>query len=144
MPEITFTERRPTYIAFTIAGNPSKNKRTRVGKGRLFNSREHEELVRDLDRAWGQPLITSGRWALSITSYMPRLRRLGAMRDLPLGDVDGPISGILDAIAPGPSVRKRLGVAGILDDDARVIRVGARKFYDHNPLVEVELWMVQP
>ena len=145
MPEIVFTERTLYVIAFTIAGVPSKNKRTRVGKGRVFNSHAHELLVRDLDRAWGAAAIFSGQWAVLINSFMPRLRRLGTAHDLPFGDVDAPISGILDAIAPGQSVRKRLRVNGILDDDARVIAVQAQKFYDRaNPRTEVTLRWVAP
>ena len=58
------------------------------------------------------------------------------------GDV--PISSILDALAPSKSVRRRLLVHGIFDDDARIISVAARKFIDKaRPRVEVTLKWVQ-
>ena len=148
MPSVTFDEVSPYRICFTVTGTVRKNARTRFsakgGKVRAHNSKEHEALVLAICRTWSRVSIASGQWHATIDSYWPRRRYLGTAHGLPLGDVDAPISCILDALAPTEATRRRLRVHGIFDDDARVISVAARKFLDKdNPRVEVTLKWVQ-
>jgi len=148
MPRVTFDEVSSYLISFTVTGTVRKNARTRFsakgGKVRAHNSKEHDALVLAICRTWSCAPITSGQWHATIDSYWSKRRYLGTAHDLPLGDVDAPISCILDALAPSKSTRQRLLVNGIFDDDARVISVAARKFVDKdNPRVEVTLKWVQ-
>ena len=148
MPDVTFDEVSLYRICFTVEGTVRKNARTRFtargGKVRAHNSKEHDALVRAVCRKWARVSITSGQWHATIDSYWPRRRHLGTSHELPLCDVDAPISSILDALAPSESVRRRLLVHGIFDDDARIISIAARKFIDKaRPRVEVTLKWVR-
>ena len=148
MPDVTFDEVGLYRIRFTVAGTVRKNARTRFtargGKVRAHNSKEHDALVLAVCRKWARVSIVSGQWHATIDSYWPSKRHIGTAHDLPLGDVDAPISSILDALAPSESVRRRLLVHGIFDDDARIISLAARKFLDKaRPRVEVTLKWVQ-
>lgn len=149
MPDVTFDEVSLYRICFTVEGTVRKNARTRFtargGKVRAHNSKEHDALVLAVCRKWARVSIVSGQWHATIDSYWPSKRHLGTAHELPLGDVDAPISSILDALAPSESVRRRLLVHGVFDDDARIISVAARKFIDKaRPRVEVTLKWVQP
>ena len=76
----------------------------------------------------------SGRWSVSITTWEEKLRHLDV--SVPLGDVDSVISIVLDGLQK----------IGLLDDDARIIEVMARKRYSLGtpPRVEIELWKDAP
>jgi len=78
--------------------------------------------------AYGEKYITRGAWKVTIAAYWPRQRHLDL--DLAMGDCDAPIKAILDA----------LEFAGVIDDDARIVEIEARKFWDkESPRVEVIL-----
>jgi Holliday junction resolvase RusA-like endonuclease len=106
-----------------IPGTPPRKNRRHilVGSGKFsrpINSPEFKAFALDLEVVWakaGHPKIHKGLWHLTLHAVWPRTRHL----DVPvaLGDVDAPISWVLDA----------LQVAGILDDDARVVELGATK-----------------
>lgn len=67
---------------------------------------------------------------VEIDSYWPRRRRLSGVDDLPMGDVDAPLKLTLDA----------LEASKIIDEDARVVEVRARKFLDRdNPRIEMRV-----
>jgi Holliday junction resolvase RusA-like endonuclease len=72
----------------------------------------------------------AGQVTVEIDSYWPRRRALPRSVDLALGDVDAPLKLTLDALEK----------AGVLDDDARVVEVRARKFIDKlNPRIEMRV-----
>jgi len=58
-----------------------------------------------------------GPLAVVIVSYWARQHRQGPAIGLPLGDVDAPVKGILDA----------LGEAGLFGDDAQVVQMHVEK-----------------
>lgn len=100
---------------------PRKNRRhLAVARphARLINSPEFRDFAKRLDAAWrsaGHPVVSSGRWRLLVESYWSRQRHLDV--DVADGDVDAPVSAVLDAMQE----------AGILDNDARVVELGAVK-----------------
>lgn len=100
---------------------PRKNRRhIAVAKPhvRLINSEEFTDFAQRLDAAWraaGHPVIRAGRWRLLVESFWSRQRHLDV--DVADGDVDAPLSAVLDAMQ----------MAGVLDNDARVIELGAVK-----------------
>lgn len=100
---------------------PRKNRRhLAVAKphARLVNTPEFRDFAERLDAAWrsaGHPVIRSGRWRLLVESYWSRQRHLDV--DVADGDVDAPVSAVLDAMQE----------AGVLDNDARVEELGAVK-----------------
>lgn len=68
-----------------------------------------------------------GPASVSVTQWWPEARHLDDV-DVALGDVDGPLKAILDGLQAG----------GVLDDDARVVEVHARKRVDRErPRVEI-------
>lgn len=100
---------------------PRKNRRhLAVAKphARLINTPEFTDFVKRLDAAWraaGHPVIRSGRWRILVESFWSRQRHLDV--DVADGDVDAPVSAVLDAMQE----------AGVLDNDARVEELGAVK-----------------
>jgi hypothetical protein len=111
-------------LSVTIAGVPPKKNRRHVlvggAKPRLINSGTFKGFAKDLRAAWDAadlPEIRSGVWQLEVHCVWPRQRHLDI--SFPLGDVDAPISSILDAAQ----------ICGILDDDVRVLKVSASKDY---------------
>ncbi len=115
----------PVSYRVEVLGTPvQKNARYRVvGKPRprMIHSDAFNTFARDLNIAWrraGHPVIRSGRWRVLIESVWPRQRHLDV--SFPLGDVDAPVSAVLDAMQ----------MAKILDDDARVAELGASKSYN--------------
>jgi Holliday junction resolvase RusA-like endonuclease len=72
----------------------------------------------------------AGQVSVEIDSYWPRQRALPRAIGLALGDVDAPLKLTLDALQQ----------ASVLDDDARVVEVRARKFIDKlNPRIEMRV-----
>lgn len=72
----------------------------------------------------------AGQVSVEIDSYWPRRRALPRAGELALGDVDAPLKLTIDA----------LQAASVLDDDARVVEVRARKFIDkQNPRIEMRV-----
>lgn len=100
---------------------PRKNRRHIVvakPHARMVNSPEFTDFAKRLDAAWraaGHPVINSGRWRLLVESFWPRQRHLDI--DVADGDVDAPLSCVLDAMQ----------VVKLLDNDARVVELGAVK-----------------
>lgn len=125
----------PTYMGpyiVEIPGTPPrKNRRHIVARGRLINSKEYKAFTLALHGAWnakGYPMIiASGLWSLSVHSIWPRTRHLDL--PVPLGDVDAPISWIMDALQN----------AGILDDDARIMSLQATKSQGPDPSTLITL-----
>lgn len=103
---------------------PAKNRRYRVvskPRPRMIHSKEFKDFVERLRAAWastGHPTITSGCWRILIHSIWSMQRHLDI--DVALGDVDAPISGVLDALQE----------IGALDNDARVVECAATKGHD--------------
>ena len=85
---------------------------------RLVNSQEFNDFAARLDAAWraaGHPVVRSGRWRLLVESRWARMRHLDV--DVADGDVDAPLSAVLDAMQE----------MKIVDNDARVVALGAVK-----------------
>ena len=128
-------------IRIVVPGpSPRKNARAIV-RGRHVKAKRTREWTKKLHSAWlrlrassDTPKINSGRWSVSITIYESRVRHLDVA--VPLGDVDSSITIVLDGLQD----------IGLLDDDARIIEVMARKRYSLGtpPRVEIELWQDAP
>ena len=73
----------------------------------------------------------SGPLVLSLREFWPRRHRQGPAVGLALGDVDGPLKGVLDALEDG----------GVFADDAQIVRLSCiEKHVDfRNPRIEVEV-----
>jgi len=119
----------------TLPGTPPRKNRRHllVGRGglaRTINSPEFKAFVLTIEAAWAKaqhPKIQSGLWRLNLHAVWPRTRHL----DIPTacGDVDAPISWVLDA----------LQAAGALDDDSRIVELGATKEKGPNPGLVITL-----
>lgn len=96
--------------------------------------REVVALVWDRERARnGLKPIRSGTWEVTLVAYWPTVRHLDV--DVPNGDSDAPLECAFDA----------LQFAGVIDDDARIVRHTAVKFHDaRNPRLEIELRECMP
>ncbi len=94
------------------------------------DSRHFREYVRELCKEQGLPKrIKFGAWGIEIIAYWPQLRHLD--QDFPLGDVDAPITPVMDALHKG---------AHLFDDDVRLGPLVADREYDpDNPRIEVVL-----
>jgi Holliday junction resolvase RusA-like endonuclease len=80
--------------------------------------------------AAAEAIASAGQVSVEIDSYWPRRRALPRAENLALGDVDAPLKLTIDA----------LEAASVLDDDARVVEVRARKFIDKlNPRIEMRV-----
>lgn len=74
--------------------------------------------------------FSSGPVCVTITLYWPRKRRKGPAAGLPLGDVDGPETAILNAIT----------ASGAWGDDGQVTKKHAVNRYDRtNPRIEIRI-----
>lgn len=106
-----------------VGAVPRKNRRHMIVGGekpRLINSKEFDAFAERLDAAWRaarHPVIRSGRWRLLVESSWGRQRHLDV--DVADGDVDAPLSCVLDAMQG----------KGLLDNDARVVELAAVKFH---------------
>lgn len=114
----------PTIASFRVMVRgqvPRKNRRHIIVLRpfpRLVNSPEFTDFAERLDAAWrsaGHPVVRSGRWRLLVESRWARTRHLDV--DVADGDVDAPLSAVLDAMQE----------MKILDNDARVVELGAVK-----------------
>lgn len=123
-----------------VLGEPvQKNARYRVvskPRPRMIHSQAFKAFVARLGEAWrsaGHPVINSGTWRILIHSVWSRQRHLDT--SVPLGDVDAPVSAVLDALQE----------IGVLDDDARVVEQAATKGHDPaRPRVIVTLEACEP
>lgn len=147
----------PVVIRFTVSGPvPRKNSRTRTRivapasarRGKLvdvtkcfvqyYPSADWKDWIDRLAAAIpANTKIEAGAWAIRIWTYNARIRHLD--EDLPEGDVDSPVSAILDGL------QSKNGGVGMLDDDARIVEECTTKHYDRdNPRVVIELTRVDP
>lgn len=115
----------PASFRVEVPGkNPRKNTRHSITKsGDVRNSDEFHDFVRRLHAAWsaaGHPVIRSGQWRLLLETGWPRKTTLACGLVVPFGDVDAPISVVLDALQK----------CGVLDDDARVLELASTKHHD--------------
>lgn len=113
----------PSFRVEVFGAPPRKNRRHVHGKGGPRNSPEFDDFVHRLRQAWaaaGHPVIRHGRWRLLIEAGWKRKTELDDGLVVPLGDVDAPVSAVLDALQH----------CGVLDDDARVFEQASTKFYD--------------
>jgi len=114
----------PSFRVEVPGTPPRKNRRHEVSaNGNVRNSDAFNDFVKRLRAAWaaaGHPVIRSGRWRLLLECGWPRKTELDDGLVVPFGDVDAPVSSVLDA----------LQVCGVLDDDARVFEQASTKFYD--------------
>ncbi|MBL9102140.1 MAG: hypothetical protein JNL82_14345 [Myxococcales bacterium] len=100
---------------------PRKNRRHAHGGhgGPVRNSSEYLAWCEQLARAWeaaSGPALAAGRWQLHVSALWPRRRDLGDVI-VPFGDIDAPISAVLDG----------LQLCGAIDDDVRVCRLTSDK-----------------
>lgn len=111
---------------------PSKKKGRKLSARVILSgdSRDFREFMRELCKEQGMPSkISYGKWAIEIITYWPELRHLDV--DFPHGDVDAPITPVLDALQRG---------AILFDDDVRLGPLVADRGYDpDNPRIEVLL-----
>lgn len=94
------------------------------------DSRHFRKYVCELCKEQGLNYhIDYGAWGVEIVAYWPRLRHLDL--EFPLGDIDAPITPVLDALQKG---------AHLFDDDVRIAPMAADRAYDSiNPRIEVTL-----
>lgn len=122
-------------IRIVIPGTTRKNRHHRLAKGRVILSAEARRFrdgVKLICAAEEIEPITTGEWVLTMVAFWPRIRHLDV--PVPFGDADAPVSAVLDA----------LEYAGVLDDDARIVEVHARKEHDpDNPRIFVQLERVE-
>lgn len=99
---------------------PRKNTRHGHGRGGFYNARTMVALIKAIKAAIppGTQPIAAGAWEARFAVYWPRMGRQPG-REFPFGDVDAPISAMLDAIQR----------AGLLDDDTRIMGLTATKFH---------------
>jgi Holliday junction resolvase RusA-like endonuclease len=116
----------PSRIAFIVDGPPPrKNERHEIvaprnGRPFLKNSAAFETFARKMANEWHKawsPKIRAGSWSITVLACWPRQRHLDV--SLPFGDVDAPVSAVLDA----------LEACGCIDDDVRFVKQVARKAY---------------
>jgi Holliday junction resolvase RusA-like endonuclease len=82
-----------------------------------------------------EEIARAGQISVEIDSYWPRRRGLPRAENLALGDVDAPLKLTIDALKE----------ASVIDDDARVIELRARKFIDKlNPRIEMRVRPAEP
>lgn len=125
--------------SITIAGTPGrKNRRHLVVPGgkfsRMVNSPEFKSFVIAVEAAWakaGYKRIFWGLWRLRLHAVWPRTRHL----DVPTacGDVDAPVSWVLDALQQG----------GALDDDMRIVELQCTKAQGPDARVEITLELLE-
>ena len=107
-------------VTIVIEGPVPRKNRRHDGRGGFYNDKAMVALIKAIKAAIppGTAMIASGAWEAQFAVYWPRMgRRPG--REFPLGDVDAPISSVLDAIQK----------AGLLDDDTRIVSLAAVKFH---------------
>lgn len=113
---------------------PRKNERHEIvaprrGRPFLKNSAAFDSFALRITNRWrraGMPKIRAGAWSIRIKSYWARRRHLDL--STAIGDVDAPISAVLDALQE----------CGCIDDDVRFETLTAEKYCDpENPRVEV-------
>lgn len=115
------TEPLASFSATVHGTPPRKNRRHAHGghSGPVRNSPEYLAWCEQLGAAWAaasNPALASGTWRLRVTAVWPRKRDLGGVV-VAFGDVDAPISAVLDALQR----------CGAIDDDVRVIELRADK-----------------
>ena len=121
----------------TIEGNPGDaaiNRARRISRTGGYKSARLKSFERraaaaiERDQPLTQPVV-----GVRVHAYWPRIRHLEGCKELAYGDADAPIKATLDALER----------AGVLDDDARVVELIARKSYDkHRPRIVVEIYAV--
>jgi Holliday junction resolvase RusA-like endonuclease len=119
---------------------PRKNRRHAHGGngGPVRNSKEYLAWCEQLARAWeaaSGPALATGRWHLHVTAIWPRCRDLGDVK-VPFGDIDAPISAVLDGLQK----------CGAIDDDVRVCRLSSDKGFattDDPPKVVIHLTLMK-
>lgn len=119
----------------TLPGVPPRKNRRHILVGRQgrsvpVNAPDFKSFVITLEGVWAKaryPRIYYGLWSIALHAIWPRVRHL----DIPTacGDVDAPISWVLDA----------LQAAGALDDDARITEVRATKAQGPDPSLTITL-----
>lgn len=111
-----------------VPGRGSQNEI--VGKLKLSSdSRWFRAYVKELCKEQKWPKITEGAWAIEILAYWETERTLDDDA-FPNGDVDAPISPVLDALEK----------SGHIDNDVRFGPLVADHFYDPvNPRIEITI-----
>lgn len=110
-----------SVVSVVVHGPPPRKNRRHAhgGRGRVRNSEEYLAWCELLARAWessSSPALTAGRWRLNVFALWPRRRDLGDVV-VPFGDIDAPISAVLDGLQR----------CGAIDDDVRVAALTADK-----------------
>lgn len=102
---------------------PRKNDRhfltKKSGRPVQVNSPSYRKLVEAIRTSWTAATIDSGIWVVEIIAWWPRRRDLGDVK-VPFGDIDAPVSSVLDA----------LEAAGVVDNDMRFAGMVASRRYD--------------
>jgi len=127
-------------VAVTVHGPPPRKNRRHAhgGRGGPHNSDEYLAWCDSLAAALAAssaPSMREGRWHLHVRALWPRRRDLGDVV-VPFGDVDAPISAVLDGLQK----------CGAIDDDVRVVRLTADKDFatpDDPPKVVIQLTLME-
>jgi len=130
----------PKHWAGALAINNSKKAAVVKGKPRIVEfgavKRAKETAAKIVwDAVSTSPQLAdtiskAGMLEVEIDSYWPSRRHLPRVEDLPKGDVDAPLKLTIDL----------LELAHLIDEDARVVEVRARKFVDaRRPRIELRV-----
>lgn len=125
-------------VAVTVHGSPPrKNRRHAHGRSGVRNSEEYLawcDLLAEALAASSAPAMRAGRWHLHVLALWPRRRDLGDVV-VPYGDIDAPLSAVLDGLQR----------ADALDDDIRVCKLTADKGFatdDDGPKTIINLTLM--
>lgn len=107
-----------------------------VARGRMVTAKRYRSFTAAVAEQAQAAAAVHGRFeqgevAVAIVEYWPRLHRTHGNAGIAFGDVDAPVKAVLDGLKAG----------GLLDDDARVVEVHAKKRVDAAcPRVLVAVW----
>jgi Holliday junction resolvase RusA-like endonuclease len=105
----------------------------RIGNSRLYRSAK-AYAAQCLRVQWAGREPLQGPLSVLIVEEWPRLHRQGPAYGLPLGDLDAPLKGILDA----------LEAAGVVGDDAQVVELRVSKRHSKPGRIRVVVEQLPP
>jgi len=109
-----------------------------VGRVMFFRCSRHRAAQQLVVTAAMEAMVgrapVAGRVRVELELLFARLHRTGPARGLAVGDVDGPIKAVLDALEE----------AGVMADDGQVVEVSARKGWGKPPSLTVTVEELGP